>query len=113
MVFDSIDTNHLASDLFDPESSMLYSETQVLTNTSNPNFSILTTANNSEGNIYHCSWAGAVSPMEDQGAALKLSCASISVANDRLLSEVQAKICLSIGQSSSSPKVLIVCITKG
>jgi hypothetical protein len=91
VVFDSRNTNHLASDLFDPESSMLYSEPKALTEANNPNFSVLTAAINSEGNINHRGWAGAVSPMEDQGAPPTLTSALVSIAKRRPLSEAQAK----------------------
>jgi len=90
--FDNKKMHHLASDLFDEDSPMLYSERRVVdTDADNPNFAVLTAAINSEGNINNRGWADAVTPMEDQGAPPTLTSALVAVAKRQPLSEAQAK----------------------
>lgn len=90
VIFDSRKTNHLASDLFDEESSMLYSKVEVLSEAQNPNTAVLLAAVNSEGNINHRGWAGVVGKMEDEGAPPSLTNALVAVAKRKTLSEGQA-----------------------
>ena len=90
--FDNKKLHHLASDLFDEESPMLYSERRVVdTDADNPNFAVLTAIINTEGIINNRGWADAVTPMEDQGAPPTLTSAMVAVAKGKPLSEAQAK----------------------
>ena len=90
--FNSKKMHHLASDLFDEDSPMLYSQRRIVdTDADNPNFAVLTAAINSEGNINNRGWADAVTPMEDQGAPPTLTSALVAVAKRKPLSEAQAK----------------------
>ena len=91
VVFDSKSVKHLASDLFDKESSMLYSKTDIEeTTATNPNFPVLMAAINSEGNINHRGWANVAGNMEAEGAKPTLTSALVSVAKGKTLTEAQS-----------------------
>ena len=91
VVFDSKSVKHLASDMFDEESSMLYSKTDIEeTTATNPNFPVLMAAINSEGNINHRGWANVAGKMEAEGAKPTLTSALVSVAKGKTLTEAQS-----------------------
>jgi hypothetical protein len=90
VVFDGKRLKHLASSLFDKESSMIYSKVGPDTDASNPNFAVLTAAINTEGNINHRGFARVMNQLEEQGAPPTLTSALVAVAKRKTLSEGQA-----------------------
>jgi hypothetical protein len=91
VLFDGKNAKHLASDIFDEESSMLYNKQgPVETDAPNPNTAVLLAAINSDGTINHRGWAGVMDGMESAGATPSLTSALVSVAKGRELSEGQA-----------------------
>ena len=93
VVFDSKSVKHLASDLFDEESSMLYSKSsieEIPTEATSPNARLMMAMVNTEGNINHRGFAPLINEMEKEGAKPSLTSALVAKAKGKTLTEGQA-----------------------
>ena len=91
VVFDTKKAKHLAADLFNEDSPVLYnSKSEMDTDAQNPNTALLLAAINSEGDYNHRGFASVVSGMESEGASPSLTSSLVAVAKGKELSVGQS-----------------------